>query len=421
MAGYYGRRGATPENTNNKRKKSYHGKNVDISTKTSKGISKKKHTIIQILSMVMAVIFLISGGALCYASSIINSLGDADTIDDGKNYSVDDDRGNGVISDNNLLADKDVLNVMLFGQDNKDSEGDNGRSDSMILLSIDVLNEQIKLTSFLRDTYVYIPSGDSNEGWNKLNAAYNYGGAKLTVKTIESNFGIQIDRYAIVDFNGFKDIIDALGGITIPITGNEARYINAQIDYNNQKCDHIPDKYCESIYKTDENGNYVYDRNGEKDEETQDVKLNGQQALWYARNRGSDEISDEVFSGSDWDRTDRQRKVIKALIDEFKNASFTKLVSAVEKVGPMVQTNFKPNEITSLLTSALTIMKYPMYQFNIPIGEASDPDKLWKYETYILDGRESEVVEITDWEKTRTQLANFVFKKVTSKEYKISD
>lgn len=70
---------------------------------------------------------------------------------------------------------------------------------------------------------------------------------KLTVKTIESNFGIKIDRYAIVDFSGFKDIIDALGGLTIPITGNEARYINAQIEHNNQKCPKVAKKYCKQF------------------------------------------------------------------------------------------------------------------------------------------------------------------------------
>ena len=68
-----------------------------------------------------------------------------------------------------------------------------------------------------------------------------------------------VDRYGIVDFSGFKDVINALGGVTIPITGVEARYINAQIDYNHQKCKKIPEKYCKSIYKKDKNGDYVYD------------------------------------------------------------------------------------------------------------------------------------------------------------------
>ena len=421
VAAYRGTRGVEPPKPKKEKvSKATNSDFIDISSKSTKAVHKKRNTIIQVVAIVMAVIFVACGGALVYASSIIGSITDDSADKDTKNYTVKDDRGNDVIADNKLLANKDVLNVMLFGQDNKESKYDAGRSDTMILLSVDVNNKQIKLTSFLRDTYVYIPSGDDFEGWYKLNAAYSHGGAKLTVKTIESNFGIKIDRYAIVDFSGFKDIIDALGGLTIPITGNEARYINAQIEHNNQKCPKVAKKYCKSVYKKDKNGKYSYDRNGDKVEITRKVKLTGKQALWYARNRGSTELGGENFSGNDWDRTDRQRKVIKALIDEFKGASFTSLVSAVQKVGPMVQTNFKSNEITSLFTCAFKIMKYPMYQFNVPIGEESDQNKLWFYNTYYPNGQKYDVVEINDWEKTRSKVANFVFNKVTDKKSKLT-
>ena len=413
MANYHGKRGenATKAQKNSKSNNDY----VDISSSSSvKNVYNRKNKIIRIVSMVMAVIFTLLGGALCYASSIMGSLGGFDTEEDNKKvYNVEDDKGQGVVTDSKLLENNNVLNVLLFGQDKKESKTDSGRSDSMILVSIDVKNKQLKLTSFLRDTYVYIPSGDDYEGWNKLNASYSFGGAKLAVKTIESNFGVKIDRYGIVDFSGFKEVVDGLGGVTIPITGSEARYINAQIDYNNQDCDHIDRKYCESIYKTDSKGNPVYDRRGNQAEKTQKVKLNGQQALWYARNRGSDEISTtEVFAGDDWDRTERQRKLINAVVDEFKDASFAELVSTVNKIGPMVQTNFKENDITSLMTSALTILKYPIYQFHIPIGDESDPNKLWAYDSYEHCGS---VVRITDWDKTREQLADYVFNKAKKK------
>ena len=81
----------------------------------------------------------------------------------------------------------------------------------------------------------------------------------------------------------------------------------------------------------------------------------------------------------------------------------------------MIQTNFKQNDITSLMSSALTLLKYPMYQFHIPIGEESDPNKLWTYDNPIINGYESSVVKITDWDKTRSQLANFVFNKASKK------
>lgn len=118
---------------------------------------------------------------------------------------------------------------MLFGEDN--SNGDkHGRSDTMIMMTIDNNHKKLKLTSFQRDTYVYIPG----YGYDKLNASYNYGGAKLSIQTIEANFGIKVDRYAVVDFDSFKKIIDTLGGIDMEVTQDEIDYINYQMYKNNQ-------------------------------------------------------------------------------------------------------------------------------------------------------------------------------------------
>jgi LCP family protein required for cell wall assembly len=413
VAGYHGKRGesATTAQKGTKNQEEM----VDISTKATSAVvkgAKKSYKAVRITSLVLAIVLALSGAGLCYASSLMSSVTDDGTLDNGKEYTVSEDNDENVVSDSQLLENADVLNVMLFGEDTRATETSAGRSDTMILVSLDVKNKQIKLTSFLRDTYVYIPSGDSNEGWNKLNASYSFGGAKLAVKTIESNFGVKIDRYGVVDFEGFRDVIDALGGITIKITGTEARYINAQIDYNNQNCKHIADKYCVSEYVTDSDGNPVYDSYGNQKEKKRAVKLNGKQALWYARNRGSDEISEEVFSGDDWSRTERQRNMIHALIDEVKDASFTELVSLVSKIGPMITTNFKENDITSLVSSALTFLNYPIYQFHVPIGDATDEDKLWVYESNDVAGS---YVRITDWDETRTQIANFVFNKASKK------
>ncbi|MCH5201779.1 MAG: LCP family protein [Oscillospiraceae bacterium] len=415
MAGYYGKRGEKPaaarKNSENK------GDFIDISSKSSvKSVYNKKNKVTRIVSMVMAIVFILAGCGLCYASSLFSSLGDDGTLDKlGKDYKVtDDDAGEGVVTDSKLLENADVLNVMLFGEDKKATAESTGRSDTMILVSLDVKHKQLKLTSFLRDTYVYIPSGDDYAGWNKLNASYSLGGAKLAVKTIESNFGVKIDRYGVIDFSGFKEVIDAMGGVKIKITGSEARYINAQIDHNNQSCRHVAEKYCVSEYKTDKDGNPIYNRFGEQAEKTKAVKLNGQQALWYARNRGSDEIGAEIFAGDDWDRTERQRKLLMAVVSNFKKASFTDLVKVVNSIGPMITTNFKENDITSLMTSVLTFLNYPMYQFHIPIGESADVNKLWTYDDNTPAGS---VVRITDWDKTRKQLANYVFK-MADKKYR---
>lgn len=416
MAGYHGKRTADTPKTHKDSAKNKNDGFVDISSVSSVGkVYNRKNKIVRIVSLILTFIFAISGAGLCYASSLMGGVTDDGSFDDGKEYTVTDDTKENVVTDAKLLENADVLNVMLFGEDTRATDTQQGRSDTMILVSIDVRNKQIKLTSFLRDTYVYIPSGDSNEGWNKLNASYSFGGAKLSVKTIESNFGIKIDRYGVVDFGGFRDIIEALGGVKIKITGTEARYINAQIDYNNQNCPHVPEKYCVSEYLTDSNGNPKYNSNGTQAEKKRLVKLNGKQALWYARNRGSDEIGSEIFTGDDWDRTERQRNLIRALIDGIKDASFTQIVSVVNKIGPMVTTNFKENDITSLVTSALTILNYPIYQLHVPIGDATDEDKLWAYDRIYMSGYPLSIVRITDWDGTREQIANYVFKKASKK------
>lgn len=384
--------------------------------------SGKKNLIIRIVCLVLTVICGVAGAGLCYASSLISSVIDTDhTLDkDDKVYTVTDKKKQDVVVDNELIENEDVLNVMLFGEDYREDESDRGRSDTMILVSLDVRNKQIKLTSFLRDTYVYIPTGDENEGWNKLNASYSFGGAKLAVKTIESNFGVKIDRYGVVNFSGFRNIIEALGGVTIPITGTEGRYINAQIDYNNQNCKKIPEKYCITEYKKDKKGNILYDNDGDPIEVTRKVTLNGKQALWYARNRGSDEIStEEIFSGDDWDRTERQRKMVSAVIKKMKKASFTKLLRVMQEIGPMITTNFKESEVTSLAAGAMTFLSYPMYQIHVPIGDAGDPNSLWTYDKFEYAGYELDIVRITDSDNTRAKITEFIFKKA-GKEYRIS-
>lgn len=396
---------------------------VDISSHSSVSkVYNKKNLIIRIICIVLTVVCGIAGAGLCYASSLISSVTDQNGKLDknNKEYVVDDNKNQDVVTDAQLIENEDVLNIMLFGEDTRANDTEQGRSDTMILVSLDVKNKQIKLTSFLRDTYVYIPSGDENEGWNKLNASYSFGGAKLAVKTIESNFGVKIDRYGVVDFSGFRNIIDALGGIEIDITGTEARYINAQIEYNNQNCKKLAEKYCKSEYQKDSKGNVKVDSDGDPIEKTRTVKLNGKQALWYARNRGSDEISTtEVFSGDDWDRTERQRKMVSAVVTQVKKASFTELLNVMKEIGPMVTTNFKENEITSLASSALTLLNYPIYQLHVPIGEVSDGDNLWAYDKFTYADQELDMVRITDWDNTRAKITEFIFKKA-SKKYKFS-
>ena len=372
MAAYRGTRGVEPPKPKKEKvSKATNSDFIDISSKSTKAVHKKRNTVIQIVSIVMAVLFVVSGGALVYASSIMNSLGDEEgtLTKNTKKYTVKDDRGNGVISDNKLLANKDVLNVMLFGQDSKESEGDNGRSDSMILVSIDSNNKEIKFSSFMRDTYVDI------DGYNKdkLNAAFAYGGPKLAVKTIEKNYGIKIDNYISVGFSKFKDIVDALGGVDVQLDQDECGYINWQLNKNGQA------------------GTY-----GEVQVKDGSQKLNGQQVLWFCRDRGS-----EQFSGSDFTRTSRQRRMLMGLIESYKNSSVKEIKAITTKLKKYILTDLSKNDLNWLI-------KYSYKFFTYKTSDKCYPEETSGWTDGTTDAG-AWIIQMTSWKDTRKDISHYIY------------
>lgn len=354
---------------------------VDISSgKQVKKVYRKKGRTIRIVSIILSIVLII-GGAIPIA--LFCGIGSANyqTLDDISIKETvalaTDDDGNISTSftDSELLTDPKILNVMLFGED-KHSKKNFGRSDSMMLLSIDNRSKSVKLTSFQRDTYLYIPG----HGYDKMTHAYPLGGPSLAIRTVEANFGIKVDRYATVDFRSFRKIIDILGGIDMKLTADEIEYINYQMYKNNQ----------------------VTDRNTIKDGPGV-VHLNGKEALWYARNRGLSvgEDGNEIgLAGDDWDRTNRQRKMLDTLFKSIKKASFDKILTIATQVGPYITTNLKKDEITGLLAHALTYLKYDMKKYNIP------QDGLW---SYYDDPTAGSCIQIDDIETCRKKLVKFIF------------
>ena len=123
-----------------------------------------------------------------------------------------------------LYTSPSVRNILLIGTDSRGE--DRGRSDSMILMSINSKSNKISLVSLMRDTYVQIPG----YGGDKLNAAYSYGGPELLMDTIEENLYIKIDDYFTVNFISFANIVDAVGGVEIKVNEDEADAINVLLD-----------------------------------------------------------------------------------------------------------------------------------------------------------------------------------------------
>lgn len=211
-----------------------------------------------------------------------------------------------------IYSSKNVINILLCGLDSEDALENGGRSDSLILVSLNKKTEKINMTSFYRDSWCYISEID---GYSKINSAYFYGGPTGLIDTIEKNFKIDIDYYVAVDFSSFVDIINALGGLTIEVQQYEAEYINS------------------TTVHTIEYGPAV--------------TLDGYEALVFARIRKSD-------TDSDVSRTRRQRMVIEALINSAKGASISQLNDALDLLFQHVKTDLTKMQIMSYATQALT-------------------------------------------------------------------
>lgn len=234
-----------------------------------------------------------------------------------------------------VMADENVWNVLLIGADEMLSET-TGRSDSMILVSVSHYTDTIVLTSILRDSYLKIP----DNGYNRINSALPYGGVSLLAQTIESNFGIHVDNYAMLDFALFKDVIDALGGVYLTPTEDETDYINELMVLLDR----------EDLIITTPN---------------EPTLFNGVQALYYARIRKMD---------SDVHRTERQRKILLAAKDRVLSMDLTQLLEIVKEFMPRVVTDIDSKTCISLLFSAYKMLQeYDIEQNRIPAdGSYSD-------------------------------------------------
>ena len=197
---------------------------------------------------------------------------------------------------------EDIINIALFGIDSVD--GVTGRSDSIMIATIDPIHNKLKLTSIMRDSYVNIP----DRGMDKINHAYAFGGPQLAIKTINENFGLNITDYMSVNFTSLPVIIDVLGGVEINITDEEVAHISG----------------------INAAGTYT---------------LTGDQALSYSRIR--------YASGGDYVRTERQRTVLNALFNRASTLSVTALPGLLNEVLPYVQTSMGTSDILSLGTKAL--------------------------------------------------------------------
>lgn len=184
-------------------------------------------------------------------------------------------------------ADADIINVLLVGGDSRSKTTDAiGNSDTIMLLSINRDTNTITLLSFMRDSWVdIVTSGGTRKG--KLNAAHASGGYGALINTINANFGLDVQDYIAVGFQNFTDLIDAVGGVDVDLTAKEAYYINWKMDR----------RVLEAVDGV--------------------AHLDGEQALWYARNRTTPLAGDE--SGNDFSRVTRQQHLIELVLAKVRS------------------------------------------------------------------------------------------------------
>lgn len=300
-----------------------------------------KRIVITVISIVLAVILIAGIGVTAYVEGLLGKMNrdpDAtfDTISESEyNQLLEEeeataetefqgeemDAADVVWDEETLLSQgESVINIMLIGQDRRPGNKKNARSDAMILVTINKVKKTITLSSFMRDMYVQIPGKNDN----RINASYAMGGIKLLNKTIKKNFGVTIDGNVVIDFAGFMDAIEILGGIDIKLTKAEANYLNTTT-YKDQE--HWETNLVEGMNHLDAN-----------------------QALAYARIR--------KISGGDFGRTNRQRKVLKALMTKVKEMPLAELNNLLNELLPLITTDLTDAEILGYAMELLPILQY---------------------------------------------------------------
>jgi LCP family protein required for cell wall assembly len=221
----------------------------------------------------------------------------------------------------------------------------------MMIISVNTKDKTITMTSIMRDCYVSYQ--DANGYWysNRINAAYWTGGISLTQQTIENYLNVKIDRYVLVNFRVFIDIVDTLGGLDLYVSDEEANgYADADPNGTNTRGMQNP---------LDEQNKYLGNKKGtDYIKKGGNLHLNGNQALAYARLR--------YIGNSDYERTERQRKVITEMIKKSRDLSIIEMDKLANTILPQIKTDVTKSEAAQLLIDMLDYRNYEIQEFRVP-------------------------------------------------------
>lgn len=283
---------------------------MEENNKPNKKLNKKKCIIIAVSTVLLIIITCL---IFAYVK-VTGTLSKAKrTVINEKNLNITEEP-EGKFKGTDITS---ITNILLLGTD--EGENDTGRSDATMIASIDPTRKKLKLISLQRDSYVNIPEN----GYQKLNHAFAYGGGELSISTVNKNFGLNITDYAKVNFEGIQAIVDELGGVEVRINAEETHSLN---------------NYIERMCRLDNSTPKYVTQGG--------VTLNGFQALGYLRIRDT--------SGGDFDRTERQRKLIGTLLKKISAAGVMKMPDLLDKLLPYVETSLSNTEILNLGWTVIT-------------------------------------------------------------------
>lgn len=274
----------------------------------------KKLALWQKILLSLFVLLLVSvGGAYFYIHNLLD-----------KTEKVEINEENlGITPENKEIAvkNKGVTNIALFGVDAQN--GNTGRSDAIMILSIDKDHDKIKLSSIMRDSYTDI----NGHGKDKITHAYAFGGPELALNTINKNFNLSIDKFITVNFTTLPKIVDKIGGIEMNLTEGDLKYM----------------KY--SDLTTGKN------------------TLNGTQALSYARIR---------YDGGDQRRTERHRNVITAIFNKIKSMPVSSYPGTLNELLPLVSTNISSSQFMTLGKDIISTGATSIEEYRVPCNNHSN-------------------------------------------------
>jgi len=360
--------------------------------------NRRGRTVMKSIFGVLCVLMILAGTGAMYISTDL--IGDLTTTTITK-----DKEALGIHPD--AILDNSIKNVALFGLDSRSSSFE-GNSDVIMILTIDNRHHSLKMTSIMRDTRVPI-EGQSFKGYldnwdTKINAAYNEGGPELAIRTLNRNFGLDIEDFVTINFVNMAAIVDAFGGVEMEVTAEEMAQVNQNLwDLSNEverqkEADSSSGTYNELNYPVIVSSDYFLNEDGTADwayyNNFQGGKflLNGNQAVAYGRIR--------YLGNGDYDRVERQQKVLSALVHKAKDLSVTDYPGLIKQLMPYCKTNLTLEDVIGIA---------PILTTSFDIESITVPDI--RYETDLFDGEAEDGVAYLTYDVTNAakRISAFVY------------